>query len=339
MYEEIKRLETPDKIKTELPVPPQVASARSAGVEQIKNILAGSDNRKLFIVGPCSADSFESVTEYAQKLSRVACEVRDRLFVIMRVHTVKPRTRGLGYMGMLHTPDIATGITDIASGMEKSRKLHIAVAQTGLCTSDELLYPEFAEYIDDTVSYFTVGARSAEDQSHRFAASAADVPVGIKNPVNGCIADIVGSVRAAKSPSDFIFRGRWVRSSGNAYAHAILRGANGMDGNCITNYGKAFVSKLLQALRADGDCNPSVIIDAGHSNSNKRAEKQPTIVSAVLEYMSRSAELNRFVKGFMAESYLLGGSGEAYGMSRTDACLGFADTEAMLYRAADAVKP
>lgn len=338
MYSKIRSLISPEEIKRALPVPSEVCLARDRTINDILAVLDGRDRRKLFIVGPCSADDPAAVVEFSERLAPAAQKVSEKLVVIVRAHTAKPRTHSDSYLGLIHTPE--PDVCDINAGLIAARRLHIDVARrSGLFTCDELLYPQATECFDDIICYATVGARSSEDQYHRFAASALDVPIGIKNPPSGNIDDLLAGVGFVQSPHDFIYRGAHVRSSGNVYAHAVLRGATDADGNYLPNYGKEYIMRLICSHARMSLKTPSVIIDCAHANSGKDERNVPRVLDDVLDLCASDGECDRAIKGFCAEGYLLGGKGEygraAYGMSVTDGCLSLEQTVALLYRAAE----
>ncbi|MDE6401000.1 MAG: 3-deoxy-7-phosphoheptulonate synthase [Clostridiales bacterium] len=245
MFYKIKPVPTAEEVKAHLPLSDGLKQRRLEFVTQTENILSGIDKRKLIIVGPCSADSESPVCEYAENLARVAQKIKSVAHVIMRVYTGKPRTRGDGYTGMIHTPDPKSGITDINSGLVAARKLHIKVAETsGLFTADEMLYPNAVEYTDDIVSYLTIGARSAQDPLHRYVASGLDFPIGVKNPIHGNVGDLVDSLYSVGKPNEFLFNDCQTRTSGNKFAHAVLRGAVDINGKNVPNYGYEYVMRL-----------------------------------------------------------------------------------------------
>lgn len=341
MFEVIAQLITAEKLKSEFPVPADVADARIRALRQIRAILSGEDRRKLVLVGPCSADDPNAALEYADRLSRVSRELSDRLYFVMRAYTAKPRTRGEGYMGLLHTP-IFGGEIDIGTGLYAMRKLHIAIPENfGLFTADEMFYPEATEYVDDILSYVTVGARSCGDGAHRFAASGSDIPVGVKNPTGGSIAELLGSIHAISKSNEFMYKGCQVRTSGNAYAHAVLRGGTDANGNGFSNFDEKSVLPFVAEAEAQGLC-PSVIIDLGHANSGKDPARVPVIAKSVLASIKSDPSYRAAVKGFMIESYLFEGSSpivRRYGTSVTDPCLGWDGTRMLLYEIADGICP
>ncbi len=342
MIVKIKPVPTAEELKTLLPLSDGLKKQRLDFVESIENILSGRDKRKLFIVGPCSADNVSAVCEYAERLARVARQIKSVAHVVMRAYTGKPRTRGDVYAGMIHTPDLETGITDISAGLFAARSLHLKVAQAcGLFTADEIFYPSATAFTDDITAYLTVGARSAQDPLHRYVASGADVPVGVKNPLHGDVYDLADSVYSVGISNEFMLDGFQVRTGGNKYAHAVLRGAVDRRGNNIANYGYDCVMKYCEACAARNVDNGCVIIDAGHANSGKNISKVSGIVTDALDRCRASADYNRVVKGFMIESYIEDGCqpprGGVYGKSVTDPCLGWKATEKLLLSAADKI--
>lgn len=343
MLETVGIIPSPREIRELVPFSVELAEKRNKALRQICDILSGCDKRKLFIIGPCSADNERSVCEYACRLSNLAKKVQDRMFVIVRVFTNKPRTRGEGYKGILHTPDPKRAITDITNGLIAARKMHIKVIEeSGLFTADEMLYPNGVEYINDVVAYMTVGARSSENQMHRLVASGMDIPVGIKNPMNGSMSMLASSTYAAQISNEFMFNNRQVKSNGNQYAHAILRGYVDVNDNNIANYCYKDILKLNEEFNLQKLNNRSVIVDTNHSNSGKDPFQQGRIVNEVLSDCNRSKIINDFVKGFLIESYIEDGNqplnGGVYGKSITDSCLGWSKTEELLLRAAELVK-
>lgn len=342
MFEKVKSIMSPEEVLELEPFSLELIAKKEKAEKQIRDIITGKDKRKLFIVGPCSADNEDAVCDYACRLSRVAERIKDKIFVIVRVYTNKPRTRGEGYKGMLHSPDPRGGATDIQAGILALRKMHIRVVrESGLFSADEMLYTDNLEYISDVLGYIAIGARSSEDQMHRLAASGIDLPVGVKNPMNGSIPVLMNSVYAVQIPNEFKFGSVQVKTSGNPLAHAVLRGAVDVYGNNIPNYHYEDVMRLRDMYIGQGLANPAVIIDTNHSNSGKRPFEQPRIIKEVLNNAAGSPEFDSFVKGFLIESYIEDGnqqpSGGVYGKSITDACLGWQKTEELLMRAADRI--
>ncbi len=342
MFEKVKPIMTPAEVLEIEPFSGELKEKKSAAEKHIKDIITGKDKRKLFIVGPCSADNEDAVCDYACRLSRVAEKIKDKIFVLVRVYTNKPRTRGEGYKGMLHSPDPKNSVTDIQTGILTLRQMHIRVVkESGLFAADEMLYTDNLEYINDVLGYIAIGARSAEDQMHRLTASGIDIPVGVKNPMNGSLPVLLNSIYAVQIPNEFKYGDMQVKTSGNRLAHAVLRGAVDVYGNNIPNYHYEDIMRLRDMYNAQGLANPSVIIDTNHSNSGKRPFEQPRIVKEVLNNARDSRDFDSFVKGFLIESYIEDGnqqpSGGVYGKSITDACLGWEKTEELLLRAADAL--
>lgn len=332
-----QKLPIPAEIKRQYPLPERIVRIRDERNEQIRRILTGEDGRFLVIVGPCSADSPEPVLEYVHRLASVQERVGDRLLLIPRVYTNKPRTTGVGYKGMLHQPDPEKK-PDLLAGIIAIRQLHTSVIEeTGLTGADEMLYPENYRYLDDLLSYVAIGARSVEDQQHRMVVSGMDVAAGMKNPTSGDLSVMFNSVQAAQSSHNFLYRGWDVTSDGNDLAHVILRGAVNKHGNCIPNYHYEDLMLLLHMYAKRGLKNPAAVIDCNHSNSNKQFREQIRISEEVLHSRRVNSELHTMVKGLMIESYLVEGRQDigcgdhVFGQSITDPCLGWEDTEKLLY--------
>ena len=329
-----RKLSIPAAVKAMYPLTADMQATFARRDGEIKAILAGRDDRLLLIIGPCSADREDSVMAYLLRLSRLAERVRDRLFIIPRVFTNKPRTTGEGYLGLLHQPD-PDEKPDLYRGLVVSRELHMrALRETGFSCADEMLYPENYKYFDDLLAYVTVGARSVEDQQHRLTASGADVPVGMKNPTSGDLSVMLNAVGAAQHPHDFIYRGWAARSTGNPFAHAVLRGYVDREGRNVPNYRYNDLARLADLYAERGLANPAVIVDASHANSGKDPEKQPAVIADVLESRRRNADVKKLLKGFMVESYLEDGAqkaeGHVFGQSITDPCLGWEKTERLV---------
>ena len=306
---------------------------------QIKKILAGEDDRLLLIIGPCSADNETSVMDYVSRLVKVQEKVKDKILIVPRIYTNKPRTTGDGYKGMLHQPD-PNAKPDMMKGLIAIRELHIrAIRETGFTCADEMLYPENYRYLDDVLGYVAVGARSVENQQHRLVSSGIEVPVGMKNPTSGDYSVMLNSITAAQHPHTFLYRGWEVHSLGNPYAHAILRGYVNKLGQSHPNYHYEDVIQLHQMYEEKGLKNPAVVIDCNHSNSGKNPFEQERIVKEVLSGKKYNADVNAFVKGLMVESYIEDGAqkigGGVYGKSITDACLGWEKSERLVYEIAD----
>lgn len=300
---------------------------------ELAKIIKGEDDRLLLVIGPCSSDNEEAVLEYAQRLSALQEQVRDKIFMVMRVYTAKPRTNGDGYKGLVHQPN-ASELPDLINGLQAVRNLHYRViTETGLTTADEMLYPSNLVLVDDLVSYHAVGARSVEDQEHRFVASGIDVPTGLKNPTSGNLNIMFNGIYAAQCQQNFFFNGAEVETDGNPLAHAILRGAVNEYGENEPNY---YYDKLLKAIyqyEQMGLKNPFIIIDTNHDNSGKNYLEQIRIVRQTLINRDWNEKIRRHVRGFMIESYLEDGRQDqplVYGKSITDPCLGWDKTEALI---------
>lgn len=334
-------LPTPEQIKGEFPLPAEFAKIKAERDKEIADIFTGKSNKFAVIIGPCSADREDAVCEYMERLARVNEQVKDKLMIIPRVYTNKPRTTGGGYKGMLHQPDPEKK-PNMYEGILAIRKLHMRVLKDyGLSTADEMLYPENYSYLSDLLSYVAVGARSVENQQHRLVSSGVEVPVGMKNPTSGTFGVMLNAVYAAQHGHDFIYRTWEVETSGNPLTHTILRGAVSKHGQCMPNYHFEDL-ELLYSLYQEMDLqNPACIVDANHSNSNKRYMEQIRIVKEVLHSRHHSPDIHNFVKGVMIESYLEPGSqkiGEhIYGKSITDPCLGWDDSEKLIYDIANSL--
>lgn len=339
-----KKLPIPAQIKKEYPLSEKILTIKKDRDEQIRKIFTGEDNRFLLIIGPCSADIQESVLEYTGRLAAVQDRVGDRILLIPRIYTNKPRTTGQGYKGMLHQPDPEKR-PDLLAGIIAIRQLHTRVIEeTGLTSADEMLYPENYRYLDDILSYVAIGARSVEDQQHRMTVSGMDVPAGMKNPTSGDLSVMFNSVQAAQSRHNFLYRGWDVYTDGNDLAHVILRGAVNKHGQSIPNYHYEDLMLLLHMYGKRGLKNPAAIIDTNHSNSNKQYKEQIRISQEVMHSRRCNEEIREMVKGLMIESYLVGGAqkiGEGehvYGQSITDPCLGWEDSEQLIYQIYESVR-
>lgn len=330
-----QKLPIPAEIKKEYPVPEKIVQLKKQRDWELKNILEGKDDRFIVIIGPCSADNPDSVLEYLSRLGKLNIELQDKLFIIPRVYTNKPRTTGEGYKGLIHQPDPHKK-PDTLKGLLAVRDLHIKAAEvSGMTCADEMLYPENYRYLNDILSYVAIGARSVEDQQHRLTASGMDIPVGMKNPTSGAFSIMLNSILAAQKSHNFIYRGWDVVSAGNPLAHAIVRGSVNKYGIAYPNYHYEDLDNLLKDYKEKGLKNPACIVDANHANSGKLYKEQIRIVKEVLHTRSISPDLKEFVKGVMIESYLVEGCqkigpDEVFGKSITDPCLGWEDTEELL---------
>lgn len=336
-----RKLPTLQEIKAMYPIDEQLASQKKARDVALKDIFEGKDDRLVLVIGPCSADREDAVLDYISRLRDVQEKVKDKIFIVPRIYTNKPRTTGDGYKGMLHQPDPHAS-ENMLKGLIAIRKLHIkALRETGFSCADEMLYPENHLYLSDVLCYVAVGARSVENQFHRLTASGLDVPVGMKNPTSGDLSVMMNSIRAAQHPHTFVYSGWEVNSTGNPLAHAILRGSVDKNGQTIPNYHYEDLRKLADLYAQSGLENPAVIVDTNHSNSAKRFFEQPRIAKEVLHSMRQSQDINAIVKGLMIESYIEEGAqspdGGVYGKSITDPCLGWQDTERLILELAEQV--
>lgn len=333
-------LPLPADLKNEFPLSETLRKVKAERDAQIRDIFTGKSDKFVVIVGPCSADNEDSVCEYVNRLAKLNDKVSDKLMLIPRIYTNKPRTTGEGYKGMLHQPD-PDKAPDLLAGIIAIRKMHIrAMEETYLTAADEMLYPENRSYLDDILSYEAIGARSVENQQHRLTASGMDIPIGMKNPTSGDLSVMLNSVVAAQRPHRFIYRGQDVTTDGNELAHVILRGGVDKYGTCIPNYHYEDCRRLQIMYEQKDLKNPAVIIDANHSNSNKQYKEQLRIVSEVLHTRRYNPELKKMIKGVMVESYLLEGRQDIgghmeYGKSITDPCIGWEDTVRLIDKIAE----
>ena len=336
----VKQLPSPEEIKEMSPVTEEMKKVKETRDRLIQDVITGNSDKFLVIVGPCSADNEEAVCDYTNRLAKVQEKVADRLVLVPRIYTNKPRTTGEGYKGMLHQPD-PEAKPDVLAGILAIRHMHIrSIQETGLTSADEMLYPDNWHYLSDLLSYVAIGARSVENQEHRLMVSGLDIPVGMKNPTSGDFSVMLNSVVAAQHGHDFISRGLEVSTEGNPLTHTILRGAVNKHGNTIPNYHYEDLQLLLEMYGERDLANPAVIIDANHSNSGKKYEQQIRIVKEVLHSRLVSKDIRQLVKGVMIESYIEPGNqkigpNHVYGKSITDPCLGWDETEKLLYTIAE----
>ncbi len=340
-FELIREIPNPEEIKKQYPLAEKFIEAKKVFDKKVADIFTGDSDKFLVIIGPCSADNEDAVLDYVTRLRKLQDKVEDKLLIIPRIYTNKPRTKGVGYKGMLHQPDPEKK-PDLLSGIIAIRNLHLhVIEQTGFMTADEMLYPENAWYLDDLLSYVAVGARSAENQQHRLTASGFDVPIGMKNPTSGDFSVMLNSAVAAQSPQTFIYRNWEVKTPGNPLTHTILRGAVNKHGQNIPNYHYEDLIFLHDMYMKTDLQNPAVIVDANHSNSAKMFKEQIRIVKEVLHSRQHSEDVANLVKGVMIESYIEEGcqpvGNGIYGKSITDPCLGWEDTEKLVLKMADLV--
>ena len=338
-FEFIKKLPTPDEIREEFPLPPALRELKQQRDAEIKDVITGKSHKFLVIIGPCSADNEEAVCDYISRLARVNEKVKDKLILIPRIYTNKPRTTGEGYKRIIHQPDPEKK-PDFLAGLIAMRKMHIrAIEESGLTAADEMLYPENWRYLSDILSYVAIGARSVEDQQHRLTVSDFDVPAGMKNPTSGDFSVMLNSVYAAQHPHSFSYRGWEVNTTGNELAHTILRGAVNKYGRSLPNYHYEDLNTLIQLYGERNLQNPACIIDTNHSNSNKQYEQQVRIAKEVMHNRKLNPDIRCLVKGLMIESYIEGGCqkiGEGiYGKSITDPCLSWEASERLIYDLAE----
>lgn len=337
-----KELPNPAALKAQFPLPEALRRIKEVRDAEIADVFCGRSDKFIVIVGPCSADNEDAVCEYTLRLAEINEKVKERLIIIPRIYTNKPRTTGEGYKGMLHQPD-PDKAPDLLGGIIAIRKMHMrAISETGLTCADEMLYPENRSYLDDLLSYEAIGARSVENQQHRLTASGMDIPAGMKNPTSGDLAVMMNSIKAAQSAHNFIYRGCDVTTDGNPLAHAILRGGVDKYGTNIPNYHFEDLARLHDLYEQSGLSNPACIVDANHSNSAKQYKEQIRIVSEVLHSRAHHSGIHALVKGVMIESYLVEGSQKisdcmVRGKSITDPCLGWEDTERLLLTIAERV--
>ena len=335
----IRKLPIPQETKEKYPLSLKAVEQKELRDIEINKIFTGESDKMLLVVGPCSADSDEPVLEYAHRLARLQEQVKDKIVIVPRVYTNKPRTTGDGYKGMLHQPD-PEGIPDVYKGILAIRELHTRVlTETGLSTADEMLYPANYRYLSDLLSYVAVGARSTENQEHRLVSSGLGVPVGLKNPTGGDLSVMMNSITAAQHAHSFIYRGWAVETNGNHAAHAILRGYVDEQGVSHPNYHYEDLTRLVALYEKTSLVNPAVIVDTNHANSGKKYAEQPRICKEVLHSCRHNDDIKKIVKGFMIESYLEDGcrkiGEDGFGKSITDPCLGWEKTERLLLELAD----
>lgn len=334
-----RKLIIPKEIKEMFPVTEEMAALKEQRDAEIKDIIAGRSKKFMLIIGPCSADNEDAVIDYILRLRKVQEKVADKIFIVPRIYTNKPRTTGKGYKGLLHQPDPNMN-EDMLKGIIAVRETHIrAVKETGFTCADEMLYPENHRYLSDLLSYVAVGARSVEDQQHRLTASGLDIPVGMKNPTSGDFSVMMNSITAAQSSHTFIYRGWEVTSKGNPYAHAILRGYVNKRGRSLPNYHYEDLITVCDMYHEEGLENPAIILDTNHANSGKKYMEQIRISKEVLHSMRSNADIGNMVKGLMIESYIEDGcqaiGDGVYGKSITDPCLGWEKSERLIYELAE----
>ena len=336
-----RKLPIPMDIKEQYPLTLQMAEQKAKNDAEIRAVFKGESDKLLLVIGPCSADSKEPVLEYISRLAEIREKVKDRVVIIPRIYTNKPRTTGSGYKGMLHQPD-PNEKPDMLHGIIAIRELHMcALKEYGFSCADEMLYPANYRYLSDLLSYVAIGARSVENQEHRLTSSGFDIPVGMKNPTGGDISVMMNAITAAQSSHTFIYRGWEVASEGNPYAHAIMRGFVDRDGHNISNYHYEDLLNLSETYKKAGLKNPACVVDANHANSGKKYLEQVRITKDILHSRAHNDEIKSLVKGIMIESYLEDGAQKigdgVFGKSITDPCLGWEKTERLILDIADLV--
>ncbi len=334
-----RKLPIPQEVKEQYPLSDELAKLVNKRAAEIRDIFTGASDKFILIIGPCSADNEDSVIDYISRLRNVQEKVADKVYIIPRIYTNKPRTTGDGYKGMLHQPN-PNEKPDMYKGIVAIRELHMrALQETGFSCADEMLYPENYRYLSDILAYVAIGARSVENQQHRLTSSGLDIPVGMKNPTSGDISVMMNAITAAQHKHTFIYRGWEVHSDGNDIAHAILRGYVNKHGQSIPNYHYEDLVHLAETYYKSGLANPALIVDTNHANSGKQYLQQIRIAKEVLHSCRHDADVKKLVKGFMIESYIEDGAqkiGECvYGKSITDPCLGWEKTERLILDIAD----
>ena len=335
----IKKIPSAQESRQEIPMTEELKKIKKDRDAQIRKVFTGESDKFLMIIGPCSADNETAVLDYVTRLAKVQEEVQDKILIIPRIYTNKPRTTGAGYKGMLHQPDPEKA-PDMYEGVKAIRKMHIdAIAATGLTAADEMLYSENWQYLEDILSYVAIGARSVEDQQHRIVTSGMDVPVGMKNPTSGDLTVMMNSCMAGQMKHTFLYTGWEAKTDGNDLVHCILRGAVNKHGQSISNYHYEDLMMLSDLYHKFDLKNPACIVDANHNNSGKQWAEQPRIVKEVLHSMRHSADIRKLVKGVMVESYIENGNqpvdGGCYGKSITDPCLGWDLSRELILEIAD----
>ena len=340
MLEKQYYIPEPEEFMAESPLSPELKEMKRRRDEEVKAVVSGRSGKMLMIVGPCSAHESAPVLEYISRLGKLNERVKEKLVLVPRIYTNKPRTKGVGYKGMFIQPD-PEGEADIVRGIRSIRALHIAaMKESGLTAADEMLYPENTAYVEDLLSYHAIGARSVENQLHRLVASGIDTPVGMKNPMSGNLPAMINSIFAAQSPQVFKYRNYQVRSAGNPYAHAILRGGVDGAGADVPNFHYETVMRVAELYAGAKLQNPAIIVDCNHSNSAKQCRQQIRIAQEVMQNRRFGSDFKKLVKGFMIESFLVEGSqptGEVFGKSITDPCLGWEDTQRLILDIAESV--
>jgi 3-deoxy-7-phosphoheptulonate synthase len=338
-FEYVREIPQPKDILAAMPLSEELASVKKQKDREIRSVFTGETDKLLLIIGPCSAHDEDAVCDYISRLAKVQAEVKDRIVIIPRIYTNKPRTTGIGYKGMAHQPNLQ-GEPNIVEGINAIRRMHLrALKESQLPAADEMLYPGNYPYLEDVLSYVAVGARSVENQAHRLTCSGLDIPVGMKNPTSGDLEVTLNSVQASQAAHVFSYN-RWeVKTPGNPLTHAVLRGAVDPHGVTVPNYHYEDLIWFAEAYVKRGLANPAIIVDTNHANSNKKCAEQPRIAKEVMHSRRHSPLLRQMIKGFMIESFIEEGSQKVtetvYGKSITDPCLGWKDTEKLIRHLAE----
>jgi len=340
-FRNVQKIPSPAEMIAMVPLAEKLQAIKAARDAEIKKITESKSDKFLVIVGPCSANEESAVCDYVYRLAGVQEKVKDKLLLVPRIYTNKPRTTGEGYKGMLHQPDPESA-PNMVDGILSIRRMHVrAITESGLTAADEMLYPDNYVFVEDMLSYIAIGARSVENQQHRLTASGMHLPVGMKNPTSGDLTVMFNSISAAQASHSFIYQGHEVETSGNPLAHAIMRGSVNKHGESIPNYHYEDLIAAAEMYAQRGLDNPMIVVDTNHANSKKMFKQQIRIAKEVLHSRRHSDDVQRVVRGLMIESYIEEGaqkvSEHIYGKSITDACLGWKDTEALLYTIAESV--
>ncbi|HAK59626.1 MAG TPA: 3-deoxy-7-phosphoheptulonate synthase [Nitrospiraceae bacterium] len=333
-FEYLQQIPRPKEMREATPLSKELSEIKKKRDKEIYDVFAGKNGKLVLIIGPCSAHDEDAVAEYISRLAKVQDDVKEKVILVPRIYTNKPRTTGIGYKGMAHQPDLEKE-PNIVEGIKAIRRMHLrAIEESHLPAADEMLYPGNYPYLEDLLSYVAIGARSVENQQHRLTASGLDIPVGMKNPTSGDMEVMLNSVQAAQAPHVFSYNGWEVKTAGNPLAHCVLRGAVNQHGQCIPNYHYEDLIRFAEVYGKRTLSNPAIIVDTNHANSDKQYAEQPRIALEIMQSRQHSTVLQRMIKGFMIESYIEGGSQKVsngvYGKSITDPCLGWKDSEKLI---------
>lgn len=333
-FEYLQQIPRPKEMREATPLSKELSEIKKKRDKEIYDVFAGKNGKLVLIIGPCSAHDEDAVADYISRLAQVQDDVKEKVILVPRIYTNKPRTTGIGYKGMAHQPDLEKE-PNIVEGIKAIRRMHLrAIEESHLPAADEMLYPGNYPYLEDLLSYVAIGARSVENQQHRLTASGLDIPVGMKNPTSGDMEVMLNSVQAAQAPHVFSYNGWEVKTAGNPLTHCVLRGAVNQHGQCIPNYHYEDLIRFAEVYGKRALANPAIIVDTNHANSDKQYAEQPRIAREVMRSRQHSTALQGMIKGFMIESYIEGGSQKVsngvYGKSITDACLGWPESEKLI---------